>query len=247
MLRDAAARLAGDVRLLRHRPGQPRADRGPRRGGPARGRERARRGSPATCTTCSATRSRRSRSRPGWPAGSPSGTRSGRRGEIAEVEELARSRAHRRPRRGVRLPRRRPWPASWPALSEVLRAAGIEAELPRADRGGRPGARRAVRLGGAGGRHERGAPLPAPHTCTIAVGHDWLEIDDDGLGGAAGTAGNGPDRAARAGRGRGRHRPRRGGPRGWRLRVEMGAPAPALPRSAVAGPAEVLLGRRVDS
>ena len=67
-------------------------------------------------------------------------------------------------------------------------------------------------------RHSRAS------TCVIALGPDWLQIEDDGRGGEAG-AGSGlaglRERVAAAG---GTVRAG-GGPAGWRLRVEMGATA----------------------
>ena len=107
---------------------------------------------------------------------------------------------------------------------EVLRAAGIEADAPRAIEVDpahaelfgwvvREGVTNVV-------RHSRA------QTCTIAVGPDWLEIADDGRGGANG-AGSGlaglRERVAAAG---GTVRAESTG-RGWRLRVDMGAPVPA--------------------
>ncbi len=104
------------------------------------------------------------------------------------------------------------------SAQEVLRAAGIEAHAPRAIEVDpahaelfgwvvREGVTNVV-------RHSRA------HTCTIAMGPDWLEIADDGRGGPA-PAGNGlrglRERVAAAG-GTVRADASDGG---WRLRVEM--------------------------
>ena len=108
----------------------------------------------------------------------------------------------------------------------MLRAAGIEAQAPRAVEVADPahaelfswvlreGVTNVVRHSGA-------------HNCTIAIGPTWLEIEDDGRGDGAGADGSGlaglGERVARAGgtirAGAGR--------RGWRLRVDMGDPVPA--------------------
>lgn len=108
---------------------------------------------------------------------------------------------------------------------EVLRAAGIEAHAPRAlevdpahaELFGwvvREGVTNVV-------RHSRA------QTCTIEVGPDWLEIADDGRGGANGS-GSGlaglRERVAAAG---GTVRAESTGG-GWRLRVDMGAPVPVV-------------------
>ena len=67
------------------------------------------------------------------------------------------------------------------------------------------------------------APWSCLVPCTIAVGPDWLEIADDGRGGAPGP-GNGltglRERVAAAG---GTVRAGNGDD-GWRLRVDMGRP-----------------------
>ena len=143
--------------------------------------------------------------------------------EIAEVEALTRSalgdvRAAVAGYRDVTLA------GELASAREVLRAAGIEAHAPRAIEVDpahaelfgwvvREGVTNVV-------RHSRA------HTCTIAVGPDWLEIADDGRGGANGS-GSGlaglRERVAAAG---GTVRAEATG-HGWRLRVDMGAPVPA--------------------
>jgi two-component system sensor histidine kinase DesK len=110
------------------------------------------------------------------------------------------------------------------SAQEVLRAAGIAAATPRAIEVDpahaelfgwvvREGVTNVV-------RHSRA------HTCTIAVGPDWLEIADDGRGGAD-APGNGltglRERVAAAG-GTVRAGSEAGG---WRLRVDMRGPVPA--------------------
>jgi two-component system sensor histidine kinase DesK len=110
------------------------------------------------------------------------------------------------------------------SAQEVLRAAGIEARAPgaievdpaHAELFGwvvREGVTNVV-------RHSQA------HTCTIAIGPDWLEIADDGTGGA-GDPGNGltglRERVAAAG-GTVRAGAADGG---WRLRVDMGGLSPA--------------------
>jgi two-component system sensor histidine kinase DesK len=113
------------------------------------------------------------------------------------------------------------------SAQEVLRAAGIAAQSPRAVEDVDPAHAElfgwVVREGVTNVvRHSRA------RTCTIAIGPTWLEIEDDGRGGAAaGAAGNGltglRERVAAAG---GTVRAG-GGPRGWRLRVDMEEPVPA--------------------
>ena len=139
--------------------------------------------------------------------------------EIGEVEQLSRS-ALADVRAAVDGYRDVTLAGELASAQEVLRAAGIEAQTPRAVEVApehvelfgwvvREGVTNVV-------RHSRA------HRCTIDVGPDWLEIADDGAGGPA-TAGNGllglRERVAAAGG------TVRAGEvaRGWRLRVEMGA------------------------
>jgi two-component system sensor histidine kinase DesK len=143
--------------------------------------------------------------------------------EIAEVENLTRS-ALADVRAAVDGYRDVTLAGELASAQEVLRAAGIEAHAPRAIEVDpahaelfgwvvREGVTNVV-------RHSRA------QTCTIAIGPDWLEIADDGLGGPA-DPGNGltglRERVAaaggtvRAGNGDG----------GWRLRVDMGRAVPA--------------------
>ena len=159
--------------------------------------------------------------------------------EIGEVEQLTRS-ALADVRAAVDGYRDVTLAGELASAQEVLRAAGIEARAPRAIEVDpehaelfgwvvREGVTNVV-------RHSRA------HTCTIAVGPDWLEIADDGRGGSTTAPGNGltglRERVAAAG-----GTVRVGASRtGWRLRVEMGQPSPpALPREARSqGPHEVL-------
>lgn len=143
--------------------------------------------------------------------------------EIGEVEELTRS-ALADVRAAVAGYRDVTLAGELASAHEVLRAAGIEARAPRAIEVDpahaelfgwvvREGVTNVV-------RHSRA------RTCTIDIGHDWLEIADDGRGGSS-LPGSGltglRERVAAAG----------GtvvagaGSGGWRLRVDMGAPAPA--------------------
>ena len=104
----------------------------PRTSGPA---------SPATCTTCSATRSPRSPSRPGWPDGLVGRRPERRLREIAEVEALSR-RALGDVRAAVANYREVTLAGELATGRELLRAAGIAAELPpRGRRRRRPGTR----------------------------------------------------------------------------------------------------------
>ena len=145
--------------------------------------------------------------------------------EIGEVEDLARS-ALTDVRAAVSGYRDISLAGELASAREVLRAAGIEAQAPGAVEVADPthatlfgwvlreGVTNVVRHSGA-------------HHCTIAIGPTWLEIEDDGRGGGAGGDGSGlaglRERVATAGgtirAGAGR--------RGWRLRVDMGDPAPA--------------------
>ena len=110
----------------------------------------------------------------------PSATRRGRRAEIGEVEDsprraLADVRAAVAGYRDVTLRGElatRPGRAARPPASTPRCPARVDAVPARAAR--------AVRLGGARGRHQRRAPLPARTRCTIASGPTWLEIVDDG-------------------------------------------------------------------
>ena len=175
---------ARHVRLLRAHPGQPRADRGPGRGGPAgrRGeRNRIARDlhdllghSLTTITVKAGLADRLAEPRPGpgrrarsarsssWPARALADVRAAVAGyrEVTLAGELATAR-------------------------EVLRAAGIEADLPRVDRRRRRRPSRAVRLGGAGGPDQRGAPRPGHARARSRVGADLVEIADDGAAAAA--------------------------------------------------------------
>ena len=143
--------------------------------------------------------------------------------EIGEVEHLSRS-ALADVRAAVDGYRDVTLAGELASAQEVLRAAGIEAQAPRAIEVDpvhaelfgwvvREGVTNVV-------RHSRA------RTCTIAIGPDWLEIEDDGLGGP-GAAGNGltglRERVAAAG---GTVRAGAVG-RGWRLRVDMGGPVAA--------------------
>jgi two-component system sensor histidine kinase DesK len=146
--------------------------------------------------------------------------------EIGEVEGLARS-ALTDVRAAVSGYREVSLAGELASAREVLRAAGIEAQAPRAVEVADPahaalfgwvlreGVTNVVRHSGA-------------HTCTIAIGPTWLEIEDDGRGAnGAGADGSGltglRERVATAG-----GTIRVGGGRGgWRLRVDVGGPAPA--------------------
>ena len=153
LVADGRRRVLGRARLDRHvgrdrdDPAQRRARAGAgddRRAGRA---ERAHAGSPATCTTSSATRSPCSRSRPSWPAGSCRSTRS------APSARSARSRRWRGRRSPTSAP---PWPAtarspcprSWPRRGRRSTPAGHRRRSAgrRRRRAGR--AARAPRLGG---------------------------------------------------------------------------------------------------
>jgi two-component system, NarL family, sensor histidine kinase DesK len=139
--------------------------------------------------------------------------------EIGEVEDLTRS-ALADVRAAVAGYRDVTLAGELASAQEVLRAAGIEAHAPRAIEVDpahaelfgwvvREGVTNVV-------RHSRA------HTCTIAIGPDWLEIADDGRGAPA-DPGNGltglRERVAAAG-----GTVRAGaGDGGWRLRVEMAA------------------------
>jgi two-component system sensor histidine kinase DesK len=146
--------------------------------------------------------------------------------EIGEVERLTRS-ALADVRAAVEGYREVTLAGELASAQEVLRAAGIQAQAPRAvdlvdpahvELFGwvvREGVTNVV-------RHARA------RTCTIAVGRDWLEIEDDGRDvrpparAGSGLAGL-RERVAAAG----------GtvlvgaGPRGWRLRVDMDGAVPA--------------------
>jgi two-component system sensor histidine kinase DesK len=147
--------------------------------------------------------------------------------EIGEIEDLARS-ALTDVRAAVSGYRELTLAGELAGAREVLRAAGIEAQAPGAVEVGDPahaelfgwvlreGVTNVVRHSGA-------------HSCTIAIGPTWLEIEDDGRGAGprAGTDGSGlaglRERVAAAGgtirAGAGR--------RGWRLRVDMDGAVPA--------------------
>ena len=142
--------------------------------------------------------------------------------EITEVEDIAR-RSLSDVRAAVSGYREVTLAGELATASEVLRAAGIEASLPRSvehvDEGRQALFGWVVREGVTNVvRHARAT------TCTITVGPDWVEVADDGLSTAA-TAGNGltglGERVAAVG-GHVVAGPWAGGDRaGWRLRVEV--------------------------
>ncbi len=144
--------------------------------------------------------------------------------EIGEVERLGRS-ALTDVRAAVSGYREVSLAGELASAREVLRAAGIEAPAPPAVEVVDPAHSElfgwVVREGVTNVvRHSRA------RTCVIALGPTWLEIEDDGRGGPP-DAGNGlaglRERVAAAG-----GTVRAGaGPRGWRLRVEMGEPVAA--------------------
>jgi two-component system, NarL family, sensor histidine kinase DesK len=145
--------------------------------------------------------------------------------EIADVEELARK-SLTDVRAAVGGYREVTLAGELATGRQVLRAAGIAADLPPATDLVRPANQElfgwVVREGLTNTvRHARAT------RCTVTVGPDWVEIVDDGRGGGA-DAGNGlsglRERVAAAG---GTVHAGAGGPAGWRLRVDVPAPADA--------------------
>jgi two-component system, NarL family, sensor histidine kinase DesK len=142
--------------------------------------------------------------------------------EITEVEDIAR-RSLVDVRAAVSGYREVSLAGELATAGEVLRAAGIEASLPRSvehvDEQRQALFGWVVREGVTNVvRHARAT------TCTISVGHDWVEVADDGRSSAA-DAGNGltglGERVAAVG-GHVQAGPWAGGERaGWRLRVEV--------------------------
>ncbi len=153
--------------------------------------------------------------------------------EIADVEELART-SLTDVRAAVGGYREVTLAGELASGREVLRAAGIAADLPPATEVVDPANQElfgwVVREGLTNTvRHARAS------RCTVAVGPNWVEIVDDGRGGGA-DAGNGlaglRERVAAAG---GTVRAESRLPNGWRLRVDV--PAVAVAAAAVADPA----------
>jgi two-component system sensor histidine kinase DesK len=147
--------------------------------------------------------------------------------EIGEVEDLARS-ALTDVRAAVSGYRELTLAGELAGAREVLRAAGIEAQAPGAVEVADPahaelfgwvlreGVTNVVRHSGA-------------HSCTIAIGPTWLEIEDDGRGTGprAGTDGSGLAGLRERGAAAGGTIRAGAGRRGWRLRVDMDGAVPA--------------------
>jgi two-component system sensor histidine kinase DesK len=144
--------------------------------------------------------------------------------EIADVEELART-SLADVRAAVGGYREVTLAGELATGRQVLRAAGIAADLPPATDVVRPSHHElfgwVVREGLTNTvRHARAT------RCTVSLGSDWVEIVDDGRGAGAGAGGNGlsglRERVHAAG---GTVQAGAAAPGGWRLRVDVPAPA----------------------
>jgi two-component system, NarL family, sensor histidine kinase DesK len=150
--------------------------------------------------------------------------------EIAEVEELSR-RSLADVRAAVSGYRDVTLAGELASAREVLRATGVQPELPGAVDLVHPALHEVfgwvVREGVTNVvRHARAT------RCTITLGPNWINIVDDGRGGAAG-AGNGLTGLRERVEGAGGTLMAAGGPHGWMLRSEMPQYAPERPRSLV--------------
>ena len=218
---------AGDVRLLQHHPGQRRAGRGARRGRPAGGRERAQPHRPRPARPARSLAHHDHRQGRAWPGGWPNAAT-----PSARPPRSPRSRSWpggRWPTCGPRSPAtaRSRWPASWRRSREVLRAAGIEADLPGAVDGVPTATCRSCSAGWCARASPTSCGTRARPHCTVDASGRRGSRSSTTAPAAPATPGQRADRPARAGRRAGGTVEAGGCAAGWRLRVDVPVDGPA--------------------